>query len=98
MKRRPLRSDAATIASASSRVSAIGFSRKTCLPAASDASVHSRWSGVGKQMSMASTSGSFTADCRSSVSSAPTEAAMSAARSLLREPIDLTRTRSPSAA
>ena len=43
-----LRAAAATIASASSLVSAIGFSRKTLLPAASARSAYSRWSGVGQ--------------------------------------------------
>ncbi len=47
---------AATIASASSSVSAIGFSSSTCLPAAKARSAASRCCGVGRQMSTTSTS------------------------------------------
>ena len=47
---------AASIACASSSVSAIGFSSSTCLPAAKARSAASRCCGVGRQMSTTSTS------------------------------------------
>ena len=47
----------AIIASISGSVAAIGFSVKTCLPAAAAAIAWSRWSGVGVPSSTMSTSG-----------------------------------------
>jgi hypothetical protein len=93
----PLPPAAAMIASASSGVSAIGFSRNTCLPAAKAFSAASRCSRVGRQMSTASTSGSLIAASMSVVSCAPTLSATRAALSETRVATVFTRTRSPSA-
>jgi hypothetical protein len=49
---------AATIASASARVRAIGFSTSTCLPASRKATACSAWRALGVPITAASTSGS----------------------------------------
>ena len=81
ISRRPLASAAAPSASASSSVSAIGFSSRTCRPAASARSAIGRCSGVGRQTSTAST-GMASAVSRSPVASAPSRAARPATRSV----------------
>ena len=67
MKTRSVVSTARTSACASSSERAIGFSSRTCLPAASAASATSRCCGVGRQISTASMPGSARTACRSSV-------------------------------
>ncbi len=86
----PLAAAAPRIASASASVSASGFSSRTCLPAANARSAASRWSGVGRQMSTASISGSESTVSRSSTKAAPTEAATFSPRSREREQTALT--------
>ena len=79
MRIRPLRSAAARIASASSSVSAIGFSSRTCLPAANARSAAARWSAVGRQTSTASTAEPAIASARSVVACASNGSATRAA-------------------